>query len=134
MPIIDRREITFDTPAILEAIANTPRIVRAMNLPAARPEDVRFNSDKSEVTLLYGAGGQSFRVQPESLKTLLVSYCLYAGIKVPRTMERSVRIDDATVVLVFEASLPLKPATIIPRQQGVPTARRSVSWFEPAIT
>lgn len=30
--------------------------VQAMHLPAASPEGVRFHTDKSEVTLLYGVG------------------------------------------------------------------------------
>jgi hypothetical protein len=123
MAISDRREIAFDRAAMLDVIASSPRMAQAMHLPLATPVGVRFDSGMSEVTLLYSVDEQSFRVPPDSLRTLLIAYCLRAGIRVPRIMKRSMRVDSAAIVLVFESNFPFKLITVVPeRTRGVGAA------------
>jgi hypothetical protein len=127
MPLTDRREIEFDAESLLRVVGESLRAAHGLGLPALRPTDVRFCPRDGVVSFLYDASQwpQAVRMTAEALGALLVSYCIRAGIPMPRRAEKGIRIAASAVVLAF-------------RTEGTPekTARNAASvsswtWIEP---
>jgi hypothetical protein len=139
VPISDCREIAFDAAATVAAVACSRRMMRAIGLPAAAPEDVRFDPAEAKVTLLYGINPEAFPdyaipfqaviIQAGPLSALLISYCMRTGIRIPRHLGRSLRVDRDAVVLVFSQSHPVPPVSITPERTGEEDVGRSKSWL-----
>jgi hypothetical protein len=143
--ISDRREIAFDAAATVVAIGCSQRMVRAIGLPSGTPDGARFDPASGKVILLYRVEEDSFpdhavpqqaiTIQPGPLSALLLSYCMRTGIRIPRHLGRSMRVDRDAVVLLFADSHPVPPATLAPERTGNPAPARSRSWMEmPADT
>jgi hypothetical protein len=130
VPINDRREIAFDAAAMVVVIKSSRRMVLAIGLPDVAPVDVRFDPDASEVALLYSIIGRAIPIQQGPLSALLISYCMRTGIRVPRLLNRSVRVDRDAVVLVFCANHPVPPTTLAPERTKEVAPARSLSWLE----
>jgi hypothetical protein len=114
LPIHDRRELSFDAAAIVAIVACSPGMARAIGMPQGRPDGARFDPRSGEAIVVYGAGAKSVRCQPEPLGALLIGYCLRTGIRVPRRLERSVRITADAAVLVFNVKYQVPPPRIAP--------------------
>lgn len=116
MPIIDRREIAFDAAAMVAVVENSQRTAWPLGLPDSVLRDVRFDPKTGQVALLYDAWEQPIALHSGALGALLVSYCLRAGIRIPRNLKRSMRIDQDAVVLIFSTSYPVSPTAVAPRE------------------
>jgi hypothetical protein len=93
-----------------------------MGLPHGPPRDVRFHPLAVQVDLLYGASDERIPVQSEALGALLIAYCLRAQIIIPRYLERSVRVDQEAVVLIFSTNYALQP---------IPSPDQETAFFKP---
>jgi hypothetical protein len=135
VPITDRREIEFDLQAVGFALECSPRAAQAFGLPLLTPQTVRCNPPAGTVEVTYGelTSTRVFVLRAEALGAVLISYCHRAGMPVPRTADKSVRIQPEHVVLVFtlriaNAQKPGQPEGPITR---VPEGVRAVSLSEP---
>lgn len=108
MGITDRREIRFEADTVLTAIAVQPTAAAALGLPAVAPNAARFVPPKHHVVLLYrvGAGEADFTVSVESLGALLIGFCCKAGISLPRSAKKTIRIEEDSIVLAFTVDIP----------------------------
>ncbi len=109
MGIIDRREITFDRPAIMAALVDVADGATALGLPRIKPDIVCFVPSQQRVTLLWtvGDGKADFEVPIETLGALLVAHCYRRGVVLPRKAEKSVSVEADAVVLSFTIHIPL---------------------------
>lgn len=122
----------FDAPALAVVIACSWQMAQTIGLPAMPPEGTRFEPQAGKITLLYGVHGQPVSVQHGPLSALLIAYCMRAGIRIPRKLERSLRVDRGSVALVFEENHSVPPIRLAPERPGVAEPSRSMSWLEPA--
>jgi len=112
MPIRDRREIAFDGTATMAVMACSQRMVQKIGLLGSPPDSVRFDPHAGEVTLVYDVTGQTIPFGLGPLSALLISYCMRTGIKIPRHVERSIRVDSHAVVLVFNTNYQIPPTAL----------------------
>jgi hypothetical protein len=110
MPIHDRREISFDAASLLGIAASSARVAQAIGLPGSVPKDVTFNEQAQEVAFLYADDQQPAVIGPNALAALLISYCMGAGIKIARQLDRDLRVDRDAVVFAFTTSYVVQPA------------------------
>lgn len=121
MPISDRREIAFDAEAMVQIVVCSEQTVRTLGLPGDRPSGARFDPRAREVILLYNVNERPTPLRSGALSALLISYCLRAGIKIPRQLERAIRVDRDAVVLIFSTSYQVSPSSLAREQ--VPSAK-----------
>lgn len=99
MPIIDQRRIAFDVSALKDILSYSPQAAKSVGLPSNAPTAVVLNGSARSVTFSFG--DNAVTLGAEKLAALLVSYCIRAGIKVPRQPQRSVSFNQETIMLVF---------------------------------
>jgi hypothetical protein len=128
MSISDRREIAFNTVAMTAVVTCSQKAMQTIGLGDGIPTGVRFDPEAGKVIVLYAAE-QSAPIRPGALGALLISYCLRAGIRVPRHGGRSIRVDRDAVVLVFTVDYPLSPSVLAPERVRSPNLPRgSKEW------
>jgi hypothetical protein len=105
--ITDRREIEFDLDAVRLAIEWSPRSARALGLPAQTPQGVRCDPADGLLELTYVdlTSTRVFALRADALGAILISYCHRAGMPIPRTADKAVRIEPEHVVVVFTLRL-----------------------------
>ncbi len=111
MPISDRRELAFDAAAIAAIVASSQHAAQSLGLPRGPPRSVRFAPLSGQVALFYGANAEAVPIASGALGALLVAYCLRSRIRIPRLLDRSVRVDQEAAVLIFSTDYPIAPAT-----------------------
>ena len=134
MAIIDRREIEFDTQALRLVLEWSPRSAQAFGLPPLLPQSVRCKPVDGTVEVTYGelTSTRVFELRAEALGAILISYCNRAGMPMPRTADKGVRIEREHVVVVFTlrmAGAP-QPETAEGPIGRLPDAVRAWSWIE----
>jgi hypothetical protein len=131
MPVSDQREIRFDAAATVAIMMCSQRMAEAIGLPRRLPNGARFDPSASEVVLLYDDNKETVAIPTASLAALLIGYCMRAGIRVPRHLKRSVRVDRDAVVLVFSTTYPTPPLNLLPERAEDANLSRSWSWLQP---
>lgn len=135
MAITDRREIKFDLHAVRLVIEWSPRSAQAFGLPPQTPQAVRCNPADGalEVTYVDLTSTRVFTLRAEALGAILISYCHRAGMPIPRTADKSVRIQPEHVVLVFALRIPSaqKPGQPEGPITRVPEGVRALPRIEP---
>jgi hypothetical protein len=128
--ISDRREIEFDLEAVRRAIEWSPRSAQAFGLPPQTPQGTRCNPGESsiEVTYVDLTSTRVFMLRADALGAILISYCHRAGMPIPRTADKAVRIEPERVLVVFTSHLPNeKPPQRLESTIGrVPDAARAL--------
>jgi hypothetical protein len=132
--ITDRREIEFDLHAVRLALEWSPRSAQSFGLPPLTPQAVHCNPCEATVEVTYGelTSTRVFVLRGEALGAILISYCNRAGMPMPRTADKGVRIEREHVVIVLtlrvtDAPPPDAPESAISR---IPGAVRAWSWIE----
>jgi hypothetical protein len=110
MPISDRREISFDAASLVGIAAASARVAQAIGLPGGVPRDVAFDEQAQEVSFLYADEEQPAVIGSNALAALLISYCMSAGIKIARQLDRDLRVGRDAVVFTFTTSYVVQPA------------------------
>jgi len=132
--ITDRREIAFDVQAIRLALEWSPRSAQSFGLPPLTPHAVRCNPADGTVEVTYGefTSTRVFVVRAEALGAILISYCNRAGMPMPRSADKGVRIDHDGVAVVFTLHLPTAPEPELPEGNiaRLPEAVRAWAWIE----
>ncbi len=107
MAISDHREIEFDLEAVRRAIQWSPRSAQAFGLPPQTPQGARCNPGESSVEVTYVdlTSTRVFMLRADALGAILISYCHRAGMPIPRTADKSVRIEPERVLVVFTSHL-----------------------------
>ena len=117
MPIYDQREITFDASCLLAIVSASARVAAAVGLPPGAPSNVTFDVEEGGVAFLYPDEEEPVVIGSNALAALLISYCMSAGIRIPRQLDREVRVDPKAVVFVCTTSYIVASAalaTILP--------------------
>ncbi len=134
MAITDRREIEFEPQAVRLALEWSPRAAQAFGLPPLTPTGVRCKPVEGVVEVTYGelTSTRVFVLRAEALAAVLISYCNRAGMPMPRSAEKGVRIERDHVVVTFTLRLPGAPEPELPESAiaRVPEAVRAWSWME----
>jgi hypothetical protein len=133
LALVDRREIEFETDALLQAIAASARAAETFGLPGSAPNAVRFDPKECVVDFLYGSAQKprTVRLKAEVIGALLVSYCIRARIPIPRNANKGVRIGANSVTLAFRSYFERAPTAApeaSPALASAPTSRR---WVVP---
>jgi len=118
VPICDRREISFDAASLLSIVAASARVAQAAGLPAGVPKDVTFNAQQHEIAFVYADEEQPIVIGSSALAALLISYCMSAGIKIPRKLDREIRVDGNTVVFICTTAYTI-PTVRVTIQPGI---------------
>jgi hypothetical protein len=101
----------------------------AVGLPGGVPKNVAFDAQTGEVTFLYEDREQPAPIRIGALGALLISYCVRAGIRIPRQFKRDVRIDRDAVVLIFSTNYLAAPAALVPDSARAPNLpRAAMEW------
>jgi hypothetical protein len=104
VPIHDQREITFDAPCLLAIVTVSARVAQAIGLPPGAPSSVTFDVQERGVAFLYPGEEAPVVIGSNALAALLISYCMSAGIRIPRQLDREIRVDREAVVFVCTTS------------------------------
>jgi hypothetical protein len=131
---MDRREIEFDTDALVLAISVSLRAAQGFGLPAMRPTGIRCYPRDGQVDVLYGSpeAPQAIRLEAEALGALLVSYCIRARIPMPRHADKGVRIEANAVVLAFRTAYTEAPAPeTVDSTTRPPASIKAWGWVAP---
>jgi hypothetical protein len=124
MAIIDERRIAFDCGALKEVLGVSRQAARKLGLPDSPLSKVVLNSMTGSATLHFA--GALVTVEREKLGALLISYCLRSGIRIPRAGQRSVCVEDTSVILIFQENYMTIP---VPKSALPDPARpRSMGW------
>ncbi|MBL6080742.1 hypothetical protein JMJ56_22250 [Belnapia sp. T18] len=117
MGIIDRREITFDRPAIMAALVDVVDGATALGLPRAKPDIVRLIPSQQRITLLWtvGDGTADFDIPAETLGALLIAHCHRRQVVLPRRAAKSVSVEADAVVLSFTVHIAAGDALVAER-------------------
>jgi hypothetical protein len=101
--VVDKREIWFDSAALVYCLRVSPRAAEGFGLPSISPNEVRFFPKEKAIDVVYGKVGAmgAARSAAESLGALLVSYCIRAKIPMPRIADKSIRVEAEGIVLEF---------------------------------
>jgi hypothetical protein len=99
MPIVDQRRIAFDVGALKDILDYSPQAARSVGLPGNDPTGIVIDGAAQEVKFTFG--DRVVSLAAEKLAALLISYCIRAGIRIPRQKQRSVRFNQGTIMLVF---------------------------------
>jgi hypothetical protein len=131
--ITDRREIDFDLHAVKLALEWSPHSAQAFGLPPLTPQTVRCNPVEGTIEVAYGelTSTRVFMLRAEALGAILISYCNRAGMPMPRSADKGIRIERDHVIVVFTLRLISAPP---PEPEGpiarVPEPVRKWSWIE----
>jgi hypothetical protein len=126
VPIYDQREITFDAPSLLAIVAASARVAQAVGLPPGAPSNVTFDVQGGGVALLCPDEEEPVVIGSNALAALLISYCMSAGIRIPRQLDREVRVDPKAVVFVCTTSHIVAPAILATIQPGIARMQSAV--------
>jgi hypothetical protein len=126
VPIYDQREITFDAPCLLAIVAASARVAQAVGLPPGAPSNITFDVEERGVAFLYPDEEEPVVIGSNALAALLISYCMSAGIRIPRQLDREVRVDPKAVVFVCTTSHIVGPAVLATIQPGIARMRSAV--------
>ena len=126
MPIYDQREITFDAPCLLAIVAASARVAQAVGLPPGAPSNITFDVEERGVAFLYPDEEEPVVIGSNALAALLISYCMSAGIRIPRQLDREVRVDPKAVVFVCTTSHIVAPAILATIQPGIARMQSAV--------
>jgi hypothetical protein len=125
MPIVDQRRIAFDVGALRDILSYSPHAARSVGLPGNDPTAIILDGAANAIRFAFG--DHVVTLGAEKLAALLISYCIGAGIRIPRQMQRSVSFNQETVLLVFLTEYLAAPfPTFRPPKQLEPP--RGVSW------
>lgn len=128
--ITERREILFETEALLLVLANSPRAVAAFGLPPGLPQAVVFEPTRDSVRFVWSGGPRrSAELKAAELGALLVGFCLRLRVPLPRRATKTIRVEPGAVVLAFRNTvkpnaLALLPEGHQPGQDLAPTERK----------
>ena len=112
MPAVEHRTVEFDSPTILHALTAVPRMSEALGLRPGKIERIEFQPDRGGIVPIDPEGAPIAELRAESLAALLVAYCAYIKIPLPRLAQKSVEVTSRSVVLhVASASRPYQPST-----------------------
>jgi hypothetical protein len=132
--LIDKREIEFDTEALLIVVATSQRAAESFGLPGFPPNDVRFDPKQGTVGFLYGSAQsqRSIYLTAEVVGALLVSYCIRARIPMPRKASKGVRVEGMSVILAFRTVFSPVPTPAKETSKiGAAAPVKSLTWGEP---
>ncbi len=123
--IVERREVEFETEALITVLAGSPRAAAAFGLARGQPQAVIFEPASQSVRFVFPGGGHAHSVSLESarLAALLVGFCLRMRMPLPRRAEKSIRVEPGMVVLAFRIASRPNLLTLLPeerRAEGVP--------------
>ena len=104
LPIRDRREISFDAGSLIGIVAAHPRVTQAVGLPSGIPRDITFDVQTQAISFFYGFNGAPASIRSSALAALLIAYCVGAGIKIPRHIDREMRVEQDAVVITCSTS------------------------------
>ena len=110
MGIIDRREIEFDEQSLIGVIAAFWDRAETIGVPAIRPSKIGFTPEANHIRIEYEARPE-VRLSVDHLASLLVSYCVRAGIPIPRQSAKELRVGSSSVVLAFTTLVFVKTQT-----------------------
>jgi hypothetical protein len=112
LPIIDKRQIEFDAKVMIRAIALSSQTLGSIGLPALRPIELRFCPEEGMVEVLYdpNENHEAIRLKGASLGAFLVSYCIRAGIPMPRFADKEFRVLAHSVTVSFKTVYAEAPA------------------------
>jgi hypothetical protein len=133
--ILDKREIEFDSDALVYCLSMSPRAAQGFGLPAMAPSEVRFNPKDGMVDVVYGKkeGLGAVRISVEALGAVMISYCIRAKIPMPRVADKSIRMESHSIILAFKTRFTKAPA---PEQADSSSraaeAVKSWKWIDPA--
>jgi len=126
VPIHDQREITFDAPSLLAIVAASARVAQAIGLPPGAPTNVTFDMEGGRVAFFYPDEDEPVAIGSNELAALLISYCMSAGIRIPRQLDREVRVGPKAVVFVCTTSHIVAPAVLATIQPGIARMQSAV--------
>jgi hypothetical protein len=98
--IVDRRELEFDSRALVSILGTSPDRAQAIGLPPQKPTGVEFDPRGGRVVFSYDE--RTVQVSAGHLGALLVSYCIRARIPLPRLPAKEISITASAVVIVFQ--------------------------------
>ena len=125
--IIERREVEFETEALLTVLASSPRAAAAFGLARGLPQAVLFEPAAQSVRFVFPGGGHAHSVALDSarLGALLVGFCLRMRMPLPRKAEKSLRVEAGMVVLAFRIGTRPNLATLLPEEHRAEAAPAS---------
>ena len=126
VPIHDQREISFDAPSLLAIVAASSRVAQAVGLPPGAPSNVTFEVQERAVAFLYPDEEAPVVIGSSALAALLISYCMSAGIRIPRQLDREVRVDPEAVVFVCTTSYMVASAVLTTIRPGIARMQSAV--------
>ena len=126
MPICDHREISFDATSLLGIVAAAARVARAVGLPQGVPREVMFNAQAQEVSFVYTEEEQPVVIGSSALAALLISYCMSASIKIPRQLDREMRVGQDAVVFICSTSYIVPPPVLATALPGISRMQSAV--------
>jgi hypothetical protein len=109
MRVVDRREIEFDAGALAHYLATLPREAQSLGLPLAPPAEIRFDPAQAMVEIIYVMPDQTVRIPAETLKSMLVSYCIRSKIPIPRIADHSIQVAPDRLILALSTSFGKPP-------------------------
>ena len=132
MVVIDRREISFENRAVLEAVACNAKLTRQLGLPSGMPTALELDSGLNRVDITYKEHPEhTFPICAENLAAFLIAYCTRIGVPLPRSADKSIDVCEAHVRLTIVTHVnPLLTAVVWPRRNGLD--RPSAEWIEAA--
>jgi hypothetical protein len=126
VPICDHREISFDATSLLGIVAAAARVARAVGLPQGVPREVMFNAQAQEVSFVYTEEEQPVVIGSSALAALLISYCMSASIKIPRQLDREMRVGQDAVVFICSTSYIVPPPVLATTLPGISRMQSAV--------
>jgi hypothetical protein len=134
MKIMDRREIEFDPPSVLKAIATSPKAARGFGLPNARPTAVWFHPNDGKVDVHYGVTSvaRAISITAEALGVILISYCIRTRIPMPKNAAKGIRIESNSAILEFMVRFDEAPSPGF-SQTIRPSAGTTRAWSKMAL-
>lgn len=116
--IVERREIEFETEALMSVLAGSPRAAGAFGLARGQPQAVIFEPAAQAVRFVFPGGGHAHSVSVDAarLGALLVNFCLRLRLPLPRRAEKSIRVEPGMVVLSFRISTRPNLAHLLPEE------------------
>ena len=116
--IVERREVEFETEALLTVLAASPKAGGAFGLARGMPQAVIFEPTTQSVRFVFPGGGHAHSVSLDSarLGALLVGFCLRMRMPLPRKAEKSIRVESGMVVLAFRITSRPNLANLLPEE------------------
>ncbi len=98
--IIDRRELEFDSDALLTVI------ILSADAQSRRPSHIKFG--QNEIKVMHGSN-RSVTLSSQAIGGLLIQYCIKMKIPIPYDARKSVRFTANSVILQFEKNFDEMP-------------------------